>query len=139
MKYIIIGVVILAGIVYFNLPTDKEVIDIIEPKTKTGIGTPIGNQIPLIPIPVNIQFATTTDEFENVIKTGLKIPVGTTTFDMNLDGYDSCRQKKTKATCLEELRDDIRQNIKTYQINKARERAELNRKKYQDEIDLGNL
>jgi len=120
MKKIIISVLVILGVIYVSFSLYQVVAAVIL-------------------IPNNIQFATTTNDVGDTIKTGLKIPVGTETFDMNLGGYDSCRQKKTKIVCMGELRDDIRQNIETYQINKAREEAEKNRQNFEDEVNLNEI
>ena len=101
----------------------------------------------------NVEWATTTDEFENEIKTGIRIPI---TYDfpiattsgfvieeinedigMTLDGYNMCRfNGKTKTVCLQELDDDIVQTVNAFKENKGRELDELKRKTYQDEIVL---
>ena len=101
----------------------------------------------------DVEWATSTDEFENEIKTGIRIPV---TYDfpiatssgfvieevnedigMTLDGYNMCRfNGKTKTVCLQELDDDIEQTVNAFKENKARELDELKRKTYQDEIVL---
>ena len=93
----------------------------------------------------DIKFATTTDENDIEIKTGLSIPVNIATstgsmdetIDMTFDGYNQCRfNGKTKTVCLAELDDDIQQNIDAFKQNKLKELEELDRKKYQDEIVL---
>ena len=101
----------------------------------------------------DVEWATTTDEFENEIKTGIRIPI---TYDfpiattsgfvieeinedigMTLDGYNMCRfNGKTKTVCLQELDDDIVQTVNAFKENKSRELDELKRKTYQDEIVL---
>ena len=104
----------------------------------------------------NVEFATSTDEFENVIRTGIRVPikynfpVATSTgyviqeidesIEMNLDGYNMCRYKGgTKNLCLAELREDIESNILTFQENIKRELDELKAKQFQEEIDLNIL
>ena len=93
----------------------------------------------------DIRFATTTDENDIEIKTGLSIPINIATstgsldetIDMNFDGYNQCRfNGKTKTVCLAELDDDIQQNIDAFKQNKLKELDELKRQKYQDEIVL---
>ena len=101
----------------------------------------------------DVEWATTTDEFENEIKTGIRVPI---TYDfpiattsgfiieevnedigMTLDGYNQCRfNGKTKTVCLQELDDDIVQTVNAFKENKGRELDELKRKTYQDEIVL---
>ena len=104
----------------------------------------------------NVEFATSTDEFDNEIRTGVKVPIkynfpvaSSTGFvveeikgvmEMTLDGYNMCRFKGgTKNLCLSELRDDIESNILTFQKNVERELEELKQKGFQDEIILGNI
>lgn len=99
----------------------------------------------------NAEFVTTTDEFGNTIRTGLRIPmrynfpIATTTgyivqeieknIEMNFDGYNMCRGKGgTKLQCLKELRDDIESNVEAFQINLKRDLEELKRQAYQEEI-----
>ena len=101
----------------------------------------------------DVKWATTTDEFDNEIKTGINIPikydfpVATTSgfivelieedIGMTLDGYNNCRfNGKTKTVCLKELDDDIQQTVNAFKENKARELDELKRKSYEDEIVL---
>ena len=92
----------------------------------------------------NVHFATSTDENENEITTGLAIPIriatstGFTdeTIEMNFGAYNQCRVVKTKTVCLGELNDDIQQNIEAFKENKLRELEELKRPSYQDEIIL---
>ncbi len=101
----------------------------------------------------NVKWATTTDEQENEIKTGIRIPikydfpVATTSgfvieeveedIGMNLDGYNQCRfNGKTKTVCMQELNDDIQQTVDAFKENKERELDELKRQSYQDEIVL---
>ncbi|HEC64766.1 MAG TPA: hypothetical protein ENI23_05710 [bacterium] len=101
----------------------------------------------------NAKWATTTDVFENEIRTGINIPI---TYDfpiattsgyivkeieedigMTLDGYNMCRfNGKTKIVCVQELNDDIEQTVNAFKENKARELNELKRQSYQDEIVL---
>ena len=92
----------------------------------------------------NARFATSPDENENEITTGLTIPIriatstGFTdeTIEMNFGAYNQCRVTKTKTACLGELNDDIQQNIEAFKENKLRELEELKRPSYQDEIVL---
>jgi len=101
----------------------------------------------------NVEFATTTDDLGNAIRTGIKIPikydfpVATSTgyivetieeeIGMNLDGYNMCRfSGKTKTVCLGEFNDDIEQTVDAFKQNKARELNELKRKSFQDELDF---
>ena len=101
----------------------------------------------------DVKWATTTDEFDNEIKTGINIPIkydfpiATTSgfiveeisedIGMTLDGYNNCRfNGKTKTVCLQELDDDIQQTVDAFKENKARELDELKRKSYLDEIVL---
>ena len=101
----------------------------------------------------NVKWATSTDEFENEIKTGIRIPikydfpVATTSgfvieeieedIGMTLDGYSQCRfNGKTKTVCMQELNDDIEQTVDAFKENKERELDELKRQSFQDEIVL---
>ena len=101
----------------------------------------------------DVKWATTTDEFDNEIKTGINIPIkydfpiATTSgfiveeisedIGMTLDGYNNCRfNGKTKTVCLQELDDDIQQTVDAFKENKARELDELKRQSYLDEIVL---
>lgn len=96
---------------------------------------------------------TSTDENDNEIRTGIKIPikynfpVAKTSgylieeidedIGMTLDAYNMCRSKgKTQVTCTGELNDDIEQTVEAFKINKARELDELKRKFYQDELNF---
>ena len=93
----------------------------------------------------DIRFATTTDENDIEIKTGLAIPINIATstgsvdetIEMNFDGYNQCRfNGKSKTVCLGELDDDIQQNIDAFKQNKIKEFEELDIQKFQDEIVL---
>ena len=109
----------------------------------------------------NMEFVTSTDENENVIKTGVRVlikynfPVATTTFDgtttstvyivqeidgameMNFGGYNQCRQTgKTKAVCLSAFRSDVEYNVRVFQENVQKELEELQQSQFQDEIVL---
>ena len=92
----------------------------------------------------NVRFATSTDENENEITTGLAIPINIATstgsidetIEMNFGAYNQCRVAKSKTVCLNELNDDIQQNIDAFKENKLRELEELERPSYQDEIIL---
>ena len=105
----------------------------------------------------NAELVTTTDQFGNTVKIGLRVPmkynfpVATTTatttkyiieevekdMEMNFGAYNMCRQKGgTKNQCLKELRDDINSNIETFQINVKRELEELKQQAYQEEIEF---
>ena len=93
----------------------------------------------------DIRFATTTDENDIEIKTGLSIPINIATstgsidetIGMTFDGYNQCRfNGKTKTVCLQELDDDIQQNIDAFKQNKIKEFEELKRKVFQDEITI---
>ena len=104
----------------------------------------------------NVQFATSTDEFDKVIRTGIRVPikfnfpVASSTgyvieeidgeMAMTLDGYNLCRSLGgTKNVCLSEFRDDIESNLLTFQINLERQLEELKRSQFRDEINLDNL
>ncbi len=104
----------------------------------------------------NTVMATTTDEFDNVIQTGIRVPikydfpvVTTSGFvveeidgfmEMNFGSYNQCRGKgKTRPVCLSEFTDDIESNIITFQINLERELEELKNQAFQDEIRLEDL
>ena len=104
----------------------------------------------------NVQFATSTDEFEEVIRTGIRVPIkynflvaSSTGFvveeidgemSMTLDGYNLCRSLGgTKNVCLSELRDDIESNLLTFQENLERKLKELKRQQFRDEVNLDNL
>ena len=93
----------------------------------------------------DIRFATTTDENDIEIKTGLSIPINIATSTgsidettvMNFDGYKQCRfNGKSKTVWLGELDDDIQQNIDAFKQNKIKELEELKRKVFQDEITI---
>ena len=140
---IIIGVLtILVGGVFIALNTG----DVITPVDIQEIGFDAAD----------IQFATSTDEFDNEVRTGIKVsikynfPVASSTgfvveeideaMEMTLDGYNMCRfLGGTKNLCLSELQDDIESNIQTFQENVKRELEELKQKVFQDEIILDNL
>jgi len=104
----------------------------------------------------NVEFVTSTDELDRVIKTGLRVPikynfpVATTTgyvveeidgaMEMTFDGYNMCRYKGgTKNKCLKELRDDITSNIETFQENVKRELEELKQQQFKSELDFEDL
>ncbi len=104
----------------------------------------------------NLSFATSTDENDKEIKTGIKVPVSydfpvatTTGFvvehreefvEMNFGAYNQCRGSgKLKVVCLGELNDDIEQNIETFKLNKAQELKELQESQYFNEINFNEL
>ena len=140
---IIVGALfLLSGIVYaVTLPSvvPKDINDLAFEKTN------------LVFVTENTKWATTTDEQENEIRTGIRIPV---TYDfpiatssgfvveqvnedigMTLDAYNMCRfNGKTKTVCMQELNDDIVQTVDAFKENKARELDELKRKHFQDEL-----
>ncbi len=140
---IIVGALfLLSGIVYaVTLPSvvPKDINDLAFEKTN------------LVFVTENTKWATTTDEQENEIRTGIRIPV---TYDfpiatstgfvveqvsedigMTFDAYNMCRSNgKTKTVCTQELNDDIVQTVDAFKENKARELDELKRKHFQDEL-----
>ncbi len=103
----------------------------------------------------NVELVTSTDEFGNTIKVGIRVPitynfpVATTTgfvveevndyVEMNLGSYEQCRRTKTKQKCVKEFKQDIKSNIETYQINKKRELEELKSQDFRDEININDL
>ena len=100
----------------------------------------------------NIEIATSTDEFGNIIKTGIRIPitydflVATTTgfvieekneyIEMSLGGYNQCRETKAKPQCVQELKDDIEQTIEAHQINVKRSLDEIKNQQFGEELIL---
>lgn len=111
------------------------------------------DEVDIKPVIGNVEFSTSTNEFEEIIKTGLKVPIkynfpiATTTgyiieeidgvMEMNFDGYNGCRGKgKTKIVCLAELDDDIESNVQAFQENIKMELKELKQQQFQDEIIL---
>lgn len=83
---------------------------------------------------------------EDGIKDGLIIPIRVATstgftdeeFVMNFGAYNQCRNKgKPQIVCEKELKDDIKQNIATFKINRRNEMKE--QLDFKDEINLDNL
>ena len=108
----------------------------------------------------NVEITTSTNEFGDTIKTGIRIPikydfpVATSTptgtayviqeieeyVGMTLDGFKMCRAKGgTKNQCLKELRDDIEATLEARQENIARELEELKRLRFSEEINESDL
>ncbi|KKN05252.1 hypothetical protein LCGC14_1089230 [marine sediment metagenome] len=149
VSIIIGGLVILIGGTYFALAPS----DIIEPQDISQV------EFQAEDISVkreNVEITTSTDQFGNVIKIGIRIPikynfpVATSTgyivqeveeyVEMNFDGFTMCRFKgKTKNQCLKELRDDIEATLEARQENIARELEELKRGQFQSEITEEDL
>ncbi len=142
-KTIIIGAIILGISVYSLATLDRSVgAQVPDLKVKSVVAIEaIGDVTFTIS---NVRFATSTDENDNEITTGLAIPIRIATstgfvdetIDMNFGAYNQCRVVKTKTVCLGELNDDIQQNIDAFKENKLRELEELQRPSYQDEIIL---
>lgn len=146
ISIIIGGILFLSGGVYIALQPG----DLVAPQAIENVEF---EELNVQVIQSNIEFATTTDENEDVIKTGLKIPitynfpVATSTgyiieeinesIEMNFGAYNQCRGSgKSKTVCIAELNDDIQQNIDTFKENKARELEELKSSQYFNELDL---
>ena len=146
-KAIIIGtILILSGGTYVALQPNE----VIAPQAIVNLDfSPVDFAFTLS----DAKWATTTDVFENEIRTGIRIPiiydfpVATTSgyiveqieedIGMTLDGYNMCRfNGKTKIVCVQELNDDIEQTVNAFKENKEQELDELKRQSYQDEIVL---
>jgi len=144
-RVIITGtLLILSGIAYgvtLSTQVPREINDLVFEKAN------------LVFVTENAKWATTTDDQENEIRTGIRVsvkydfPITTTTgfvveeveedIGMTLDGYNMCRfSGKTKTVCLQELNDDIEQTVEAFKINKGRELDELKRQSFQDELDF---
>ena len=141
MRYVITAIIIIGvGILLFNSPEE-----IATAEVTLGDRTPVVIDNTTFTVS-DLRFATSTDENEKEIKTGLVIPIRVATstgfideeYTMNFDGYNQCRRNgKTKAVCGGELNDDIQQNIETFRINKLKELEE--QADFKSEIDLTNL
>ena len=140
-KTIIVGIIII-GIGVYYLATNNVGAQVLDLKIKVVAEVETIGDVTFTTS--NVRFATSTDENENEITTGLAIPIriatstGFTdeTIEMNFGAYNQCRVVKTKTVCLGELNDDIQQNIEAFKENKLRELEELERPTYQDEIIL---
>ena len=104
----------------------------------------------------NVGFSTTTDEFGNVIRIGVLIPISYETLVptatgyiveevdeeivMNLDSYNKCRDEgNLKNRCIQELKDDIKQTVDAYEQNLRRDIEELTRSDFRNEIKNTDL
>jgi len=97
---------------------------------------------------LDVTFTTSDVKFSDEDKTSLTIPIRVSTstgfvdeeITMNFDGYNQCRNKgKSKTVCERELKDDIQQNIETFNENKRREIKEQEMQDFKDEINIDNL
>ena len=144
---IIIGtLLILSGGTYIALPVNEAV-------SPQEIASVDFSPVDFAFSTADVELATSTDEFDNEIQTGIKIPIkydfpiATTTgfivetieedIGMTFDGYNMCRfAGKPKPVCLGELNDDIEQTVNAFKQNKAQELKELQRQSFQDELSF---